>query len=61
MPPGGIYETKQTAQKKQTNKQKPRAPMVNQFSPKQPRIYNVERRVFSINNAGKTGQPYAKQ
>ena len=27
--------------------------MVNQFSPKQPRIYNVERRVSSINVLGK--------
>ena len=35
--------------------------MVNQFMTKEPRIYNGERIVSSINGVKKTGQPHAKE
>ena len=33
----------------------------HQFMTKEPRIYNGERKVFSIYGAGKIGQPHAKE
>ena len=35
--------------------------LVNTFITKQPRIYNGERTVSSINGAGKTGLPHEKE
>ena len=35
--------------------------MVNSFTTKEPKIYNVESTVSSVNGVGKTGQPHAKE
>ena len=35
--------------------------MVNLFMTREPRIYNEEKTVSSINGAGKTGQSHAKE